>query len=163
MGTVRKAEKVQGEWETARSSIGPSTFVGVGAGQSDAELGGHLVKVQRDARLRENLELDERKSVRPITQPPSPPIPPQCASSSTLQSCSDSGNNVTTTGDDQPGLAIAQLLVINNPTSIWAPPMQLETTLTTKDAKNRCVPQHLLRFSILLSQPRHGSSPSWAH
>jgi hypothetical protein len=44
-----KAEKVRGEWETKRSSIGPSTFVGVGPGQSDAELGGHLTKIQRGA------------------------------------------------------------------------------------------------------------------
>ena len=47
-GTVRKVEKVQGEWETARLSIGPLTFVGVSAGRSD-ELGEHLAKIQRGA------------------------------------------------------------------------------------------------------------------
>ena len=50
-GTVRKVEKVQGEWEAKRLPIGPSTFVGVSAGRSDAELGGHLAKIRRTGEL----------------------------------------------------------------------------------------------------------------
>lgn len=44
-----KAEKVRGEWETKRSSIGPTGFVGVKAGQREPELGEHLAKIQRGA------------------------------------------------------------------------------------------------------------------
>ena len=41
-----KAEKVRGEWETKRSSIGPTTFVGFNVGQNEPELGEHLAKIQ---------------------------------------------------------------------------------------------------------------------
>jgi len=44
-----KAEKVRGEWETKRSSIGPTTFVGVSVGEKESELGEHLAKIQRGA------------------------------------------------------------------------------------------------------------------
>ena len=44
-----KAEKVRGEWETKRSSIGPTTFVGVHTGQNEPELGEHLAKIQHGA------------------------------------------------------------------------------------------------------------------
>ena len=44
-----KAEKVRSEWETKRSSIGPTTFVGINVGQKEAELGEHLAKIQRGA------------------------------------------------------------------------------------------------------------------
>jgi len=42
-----KAEKVRGEWEAKRSSIGPTAFVGTGVGESEPELGEHLAKIQR--------------------------------------------------------------------------------------------------------------------
>ncbi|KAF9648947.1 hypothetical protein BDM02DRAFT_2013711 [Thelephora ganbajun] len=44
-----KAEKVRGEWEVKRSSIGPTTFDGITIGQSEPELGEHLAKIQRGA------------------------------------------------------------------------------------------------------------------
>ena len=44
-----KAEKVRGEWESKRSSIGPTTSVGISAGQDEPELGEHLAKIQRSA------------------------------------------------------------------------------------------------------------------
>ena len=44
-----RAEKVRGEWEAKRSSIGPTTFVGVNVGQKEPELGEHLAKIQRGA------------------------------------------------------------------------------------------------------------------
>lgn len=44
-----KAEKVRSEWETKRSTIGPTPTVGVSPGQSEPELGDHLAKIQRSA------------------------------------------------------------------------------------------------------------------
>ena len=44
-----KAEKVRGEWEAKRSSIGPTTFVGFSPGQREPELGEHLTKIQHGA------------------------------------------------------------------------------------------------------------------
>ena len=44
-----KAEKVRSEWEVKRSSVGPTTFVGVNVGQKEPELGEHLAKIQRSA------------------------------------------------------------------------------------------------------------------
>jgi hypothetical protein len=123
-GTVRKAEKVQGKWETKKFSTGPSTFVGVSAGWSDAELCGHLAKIRRTGEL----GAGGRESVEGIAQPSSPPIPPQCVSSSSSslachrRSRSDPGPTLVAT--------------------------KLETTLTTTKGPNNChVPSHLPRFS----------------
>lgn len=44
-----KAEKVRGQWEAKRSSIGPTPIIGASAGQKEPQLGEHLAKIQRGA------------------------------------------------------------------------------------------------------------------
>jgi len=111
-----KAEKVRGEWEAKRSSIGSTTFVGVGVGQNEPELGGHLAKIQRGATgelgtgWEEVSETDSPAVISANITPVSPLIcPPVHAVTQNLTSF--------LTGNNQSGLVTVQLLLDDSPYS----------------------------------------------
>lgn len=111
-----KAEKVRGEWETKRSSIGPTSFVSVNVGQSEPELGEHLAKVQRGATGELGTGWEE------VSETDSPAVISANTTPVSLLVCPPAHTVTRTlapfmTGNYQPGLVTVQLLFDNSPYS----------------------------------------------